>query len=252
MDHEAINSRLSRISTVWTLLSDARGQAEPAGRDARLALIQRYQGAAYRYLLGALRDPDAADEVFQEFALRVMQGAFSGADYQRGRFRDYLKTTLFHLIVDYQNRQRKRLCTLDSDVAHAESRPWAPDDAERQFVESWREELMARAWAAMQRAEKQGGPPHYSALRFRAAHPEASSADMAAGLTEQLRPKHPFTETGIRKTLQRARAEFAELLVDEVAASLSAASPDELEQELIDLALLPYCRSALARRQRLR
>jgi hypothetical protein len=72
---------------------------------------------------------------------------------------------------------------------------------------------------------------------------------MAAGLTQQLHPDHPFTDTGIRKILQRARAHFAEILVDEVARSLHNPSDDELEAELIAVGLLPYCRTALQQRQ---
>ena len=93
MDEEALNSRLSRISTIWTLLAGAREASETGARNAQLALFERYQGAAYRYL-----------------------------------------------------------------------------------------------------------------------NPKASSAEMASQLTEQLRPQRPFTDTGVRKTLQRAREQFADLL----------------------------------------
>ena len=90
-------------------------------------------------------------------------------------------------------------------------------------------------------------PEHIAA--FRAEHPDASSADMAQRLSEQLRPAHPFTEAGVRKTLQRARARFADLLLDDVGHSLGDHTPDQLEEELIELDLLPYCRSAISRRR---
>ena len=51
----------------------------------------------------------------------------------------------------------------------------------------------------------------------------------------------------VRKALQRSHAKFAELLVDEVATSLGAPSRDELAEELRELDLLKYCRSALER-----
>jgi RNA polymerase sigma factor (sigma-70 family) len=247
MDHESLNSRLSRISTIWTMVGDARRPAEGGTPDARMALIQRYQGAAYRYLLGALRDADAADEVFQEFALRVMQGAFRRADPGRGRFRDYLKTTLVHLVIDHKNRQRNRPLHLEPVLAE----PVAPAEegsaSDEQFLQSWREDLLARAWSALEKAEREGGQPYFSVLRFRADHPDCSSSEMASRLTERIRPECPFTETGVRKTLQRARAQFADTLLDEVARSLDSPTREGLEQELIDLDLLPYCRSALER-----
>ena len=124
MDQNDLNSRLSRISTIWTLLSDAHKALRTRAGDARLALIQRYQGAAYRYLLGAVRNPDAADELFQEFALRVMQGAFAHADPARGRFRSYLKTMLYHLVVDYQRRQRRLPRSLQSAMPEPAEQAW--------------------------------------------------------------------------------------------------------------------------------
>ena len=54
---------------------------------------------------------------------------------------------------------------------------------------------------------------------------------------------------GIRKTLQRAREKFSELLLYEVGQSTNADSPEDLEAELIELGLQPYCQSALAKRQ---
>jgi RNA polymerase sigma-70 factor (ECF subfamily) len=247
MDEKTLNSRLSRISTIWTMVGAAQRPGEGDPSDARLELIRRYQSAAYRYLLGAVRDPDTADELFQEFALRVVQGKFRHADPGRGRFRDYLKATLVHLVIDHQNRQRRQPLSLEPAIAEA-----APEDlaaSDEQFLRSWREDLLARAWAALEEAQRQGGQPFYSVLRFRAENPEASSAEMARQLTAELQPRSPLTETGVRKTLQRARAKYAELLVAEVARSMDDPTPDELEQELIDLELLPFCRSALGRRR---
>jgi len=250
MDEEALHSRLSRITTIWSLVADQRRVSPDALRDARLALIQRYQGAAYRYLLGAVRDPDVADELFQQFALRVVEGAFGRADPRRGRFRDYLKATLFHLVVDYQRGHRARPKALEGDVVQPAAADREAADSERQFLNSWRDELLARAWRTLAEAEGQGGQPYWSVLRFRVENPAASCAEMAAALTERLRPGRPYTETGIRKTLQRARERFAEALIDDVASSLGEHTPEELEQELIDLEMLSYCRSALTRRLR--
>ena len=71
------------------------------------------------------------------------------------------------------------------------------------------------------------------------------SPEMADRLTAQL--GKPMTPENVRKTLQRAQAKFADLLLDRVAESLDDPSAD-LEAELKELDLLRYCRSALARR----
>jgi hypothetical protein len=53
----------------------------------------------------------------------------------------------------------------------------------------------------------------------------------------------------VRKSLQRAHEKFADLLLEEVAASLEGAGDAELDRELRDLDLLRFCRSALERRR---
>lgn len=76
---------LSGITSCWTLVDAAHHGPEDAAKLARSELMQRYAGAAYRYLRGALSDPDAADDLAQEFALRFARGDFQRADPGRGR-----------------------------------------------------------------------------------------------------------------------------------------------------------------------
>jgi len=249
MDDDDLQSRLSRISTMWTLVAEA-GHGPAMGKpDPRLALIQRYQGAAYRYLLAAVRDPDVADELFQEFALRVVQGRFARAEPNKGRFRDYLKSALVHLVTDFHRGQRKRRSIVDPEVLEVVGSEADSVDIDASITESLRDELLARAWASLAEAEQRGGPCHYSVLRFRADHPALSSPEMAAQLNAQLHPPNPFTDMSVRKALQRARAAFADFLVADVAHSLGHPTAEELQQELIDLGLREYCAPALARRR---
>ena len=151
MDEESLSLRLSKISTSWSMLAHAQQADDPQSRASRLAFIQRYQRAAYRYLIGAVRDADVADELFQEFALRFMEGRFQGADSKRGRFRDYLKTTLYHLVTDYYRGRKKRPLQLDSQVVQAMTSVSEPDAAAAAdgFLSSWREELLVRVWESL-------------------------------------------------------------------------------------------------------
>src|SRR5438874_2310362 len=87
MTQRESNERLSKISTVWSMLHQAHeGSAESAAA-AQQMLMQRYRGAVYRYLLRLLGDPHVADDLTQEFALALVRGEFRQADPQRGRFR---------------------------------------------------------------------------------------------------------------------------------------------------------------------
>ena len=73
MDEQERNNRLSQIETAWTLVVRAHGTADNAAAEAQQALIERYLGAIYRYLFGAVRDEDVAQELFQEFAIRFLR-----------------------------------------------------------------------------------------------------------------------------------------------------------------------------------
>ncbi len=237
------DGRLSHISTLWTVILNAHhGQAEEV-QAAQRALLKRYDGAVRRYLMGALRDPDAAEELSQEFACRLLRGDLRGADRSRGRFRDFVKGVLFHLIADYHNQQRRRPQSLAVEPVSPEQEAAALAEADRAFLENWRAELLARAWDGLAALEQATGQPSYTVLRFRAEHPQLHSPEMAEKLSTLL--GKPQTAAGVRQALHRARDKFAELLLYEVRQSLENPTRERLEEELIDLGLLEYCKPAL-------
>jgi RNA polymerase sigma-70 factor (ECF subfamily) len=248
MDPAERNLRLSRISTLWTLLGQAHDEEKAAAVAAQRALLERYGGAVHRYLLGSLRDPDAAEELFQEFACRFLSGGLRGADRGRGRFRDFVKGVLFHLVADHHQRFRRRPQPLPPD--YPEAREDAPPlaDEDQAFLANWRDELLARAWAALAEAERAGGQPCYTVLRFRADHPDLNSQVLAERLGAALGRR--LTAAGVRQALHRARAKFADLLLDEIAQALETPTAEDVEQELTELGLLDHCRPALERRSR--
>jgi RNA polymerase sigma-70 factor (ECF subfamily) len=95
--------------------------------------------------------------------------------------------------------------------------------------------------------EQRTGKPHHTVLRYRVAHPELHSPELAAGLSDKL--GKPVNAGAARVLLHRARDEFAEVLLDDVIQSLAEESLDDAEEELIELDLLEYCRPALDRRR---
>lgn len=237
--------RLSQIQTLWSVVAQAGGEGPTqVVYTAQEKLLERYGKVVHRYLLGALRDPDAADELSQEFALRFIQGNLQGADRQRGRFRDFLKGVLFHLIGDFHRRRKKTPLPLMAELDPAAS---AHDiaDSDREFAASWRTELLNRAWQGLSQHDEASGQSLNAVLRFRAEHADMRSEQMAELLSLQL--DKPLTAAGVRQTLHRAREKFAELLVDEVAQTLVDPTLADLEQELIDVDLYEYCRPALER-----
>jgi RNA polymerase sigma-70 factor (ECF subfamily) len=235
--------RLSRIDTLWSLVHRAHAGPAAEDGDAVARLLARYGGAVHRYLLGALRNPEAADELFQEFALRVVRGDFGNADPARGRFRDFLKAAAYRLVVDHHRRSQRRPVALPADTPE----PVEDGGNAESFDEGWRDQLLDRTWQALRAHEQATGQPHHTVLRLRAERPTFESDELARELSARL--GRPYTPPAARQALHRARERFADALLEEVARSLGTADPDRLREELADLGLFGYCRAALDRRR---
>jgi DNA-directed RNA polymerase specialized sigma24 family protein len=232
-------SRLDRISTSWTLLAQAHAAARDTAAIARALLVERYRGAVRRYLGALLRDDEAAEDLTQEFGLALIEGKLAKATPDRGRFRDYIKAVVLHLVSRHRKQQRR----LPRQVGEDADRAVAADPGDATFVQSWRDELLARSWEALSQAHH----GYFSVLHYRAAHPDAAIDEMIAGLSAQLGRK--LSAEALRQMLHRARAMFAELLLTLVAQSLRDPSDEAIERELADLNLLSYCRATVAKRR---
>jgi RNA polymerase sigma-70 factor (ECF subfamily) len=242
------NQRLSAIQTCWQEIRSASDDsALPQGRPALWLLLERYGRAVERYILGAVRNEDLAQELAQEFAIEFLKGACKGADPNRGRFRDFVKGVIQHLIANHFRKGKRlpgHLPTEFPDPAVSETLFVADDES---FVACWREELLARAWESLLALEQRTGQPYHAVLKHKADNPDQSSEQMAEALGRHL--NKPINAPAVRKALQRAREKFADLLLDDLSASLRQPEPDALVQELIDLRLYEYCRPALERKQ---
>jgi RNA polymerase sigma-70 factor (ECF subfamily) len=238
MERVEADPHLSDMSTQWNVVFQAHsGTPEQVSR-AISHLMCRYSGAVHRYLLKALKDPDAAAELDQEFALRFLRGDFRHSDPMRGRFRDYVKRAVQNLINDYYRKRAKRpVESLSHEPAVVDT---GPTHFERQFLESWRKDLLDRAWTSLSDLEKSTGQPYHTVLRSRVDHPDLPSQELAKRLGVTL--GRPLTAGAVRQALQRSRRKYVDFLLTEVIASLDRPTQDELEEELRDLSLLDYCR----------
>lgn len=247
MDNKALQSW---VTTAWTNIFGGRGKGN-AALQARGDMLVRYHEAVYHYFLKKIGNQHAAEELYSNFALRLMEtdALIKGADPKRGRFRNYLKTALHHMVMDYyRTRSRKKEQPLAIDVAAHEAVAAESGDADADFSPIWQQELLNQAWKALEDIEKKTGQMHYTVLRFQSDHPDLKAPQIAEQLAAKL--GKAFTPESIRQTIHRGREKFAKLLIEEVERSLENPTPDELEAELIDLQLLPYCKKALEERRK--
>jgi RNA polymerase sigma-70 factor (ECF subfamily) len=239
MSSDDVESRLSKIDTLTSRVRQAiRGPGE-SDRQAQAEMFERYRLAVYRYLLGALRDEQAADEVFQRLWEKVLTGGLQGFDPQKGRFRNYLRTILSRLVCDHRNERHERKEIPGADVPEAAD-PSA--DADQLFSQSWTRTLYDLAMQAL----KEAHPTYHAVLRLREEDPDLSSAAMAERASRALGVA--MEASNWTQYLHRARERFSDLLLQEVIRSLGHPSRDELLDELRAVGWHSHLRAALERR----
>jgi RNA polymerase sigma-70 factor (ECF subfamily) len=224
------------MSTPWSLIRRAHEGDPSAARDAQRELIERYRRAAYRYLLRAVRSSEAAEELFQEFAFRLIRGDFRNANPSAGRFRDYLRASLGHMINDHRRYRQRSPRPLQDDVP-APTPP--PRDDEEDFMQSWRTEMLNHAWAKL---ETENATQH-AVLAYHVQHPDSTASELSQAISTSLGKS--LKPSNVRVTLHRARERFAEALLEEVAQTLDCPTREELAEELRALDLLKLCRRPL-------
>jgi RNA polymerase sigma-70 factor (ECF subfamily) len=254
---------------------------------AQRVVLLRYYQPIFRYLRAMVRDDDTAEELTHEFAVRFLRGDFRRADPSRGRFRDLLKRSLRHLVIDHWRRQR-----VDNDRAPI---PLVDDWQVTPAEEDWhrspppRRSRQGTAFVVAEAEWRKRPPPRRGPAAPDVDNPEAARAfledwrrevldqawealDQFQGQTGspyhtilRLRTEHPeersaglarlasarlgrpLSEASFRQLLHRSREKFAGLLVDAVARTLTAPDPDAIEEELIELDLLSFCQQSVAR-----
>ena len=218
---------LTDLETCWTTVRSAHVPG-PEGQAAMRELISRYHDAVERYLRLKLRDQNLADEVFQEFWTKLLTHKLAGADDSKGRFRDYLRTVIHRLIIDHF-RGRKLQALPPGDLVDP-SRP----DADYDRV--WREAVIKRVWARLDTYEAGTSKNRYATvLRLRVENSKASIDELAEQLGRQLSQR--VSPEAFRKTLQRARGKFLELLIQELRETIHPATQEDIEAEIYDLGL---------------
>jgi RNA polymerase sigma-70 factor (ECF subfamily) len=232
MPFESIcHPRLDRISTDWAIIRD------PA------QFVMRYAPAIHNYLVALTRSRHEAEEIAQDFYVRVVRYGFARASRERGRFRDYLKAAVRNAARD--SWQRKRAPARDiADLLQHPAAMAVDSAADEQWVVYWRRCLLKRVWRALQQHEARSpGNLFHTVLRMVVEHQGEDSEQLAARTAARIgRPLHA---AAFRKQVSRARRMFALLVLREVQETLDGPSPEQLEEELIDIGLMRHVRDFL-------
>lgn len=245
-DAEASNDsprRLDIIETRWSLVRRSVEWDDADSALARQTLVLRYSAAIRGYCRAILGSDHLADEVAQDAVVRLLKGDFGGADPARGRFRDLLRTAIRNMSrnrLAYEQRRAGRGELRDDAIADAAE----PIEADDPWLVEWRTALLENAWSALRGIEERTpGSSLHSVLRARTDHPDETSEQLAARLSERL--GRSIGAAAVRQNLKRARTRFCELLADEVADGLQEPTRERVVEELIALDLWSSLRDLL-------
>jgi DNA-directed RNA polymerase specialized sigma24 family protein len=235
-------ARLDEIPTRWSLLRLAHRETIASAGPARNALVLRYARAIRNFVGALVKDPHDADEVAQEVVHRLLRGQFAAASPERGSFRRMLAVAAHNQARTLWARKRRQE-GVPTDFDQLADDPIG-SALEEEGVSAWRQALLELAWRSLEEYERtHPGSVTYSVLRLRADFPDDESDQLAARLSEKTGRK--FRPEAARQQLRRARVRFAQALLEEVARGLEGPTPERVEEELIDVGLMPYVQDFL-------
>ena len=224
-------------TTRWTLVVAA---GDPQRKDARSALVslcENYWYPLYAYLRRRGYAPDQAQDLTQEFFVRVLEGRYlDRADPEKGRFRSFILTSLKFFVADEQDRQRAQKrgggAVVSFEFSSGEERyqrePGHNETPERIFERRWALSMLDRVMERL-RGEfvQHGRPENFERMKvFLLGQSEAPYADLAREMNT--------SEGALKVAIHRLRKRYRELFRQEIADTV--ADPAKVESELRYLA----------------
>ncbi len=210
--------------------------ADPQRKEARSALVSLCEGywyPLYAYVRRRGYPPDQAQDLTQEFFIRVLEGRYlDRADPEKGRFRSFILTSMKFFVADEEDRQRAQKrgggAILPLELSSGEDRylrePAHDETPERIFERRWALSVLDRVVERLRDEFVQHGrPEHFERLKMGLlGKSEAPYAALAREMNT--------SEGALKVAIHRLRKRYRELFRQEIADTV--ADPGEVESEL--------------------
>ena len=222
-------------TTRWSLVRAAGCGDAPDANAALAALCQTYWYPLYAYVRRSGHPADEARDLTQEFFARLLEKHYlRAADPERGRFRSFLLTAFRRFLSKERHRARaqKRGCgrrMIPLDFEQGETRynrePVTDVTAEAIYERRWAltliDHVMARLRDDRERAGKRDDFDRLKAYL---------TGEDAAPSYRQVAAELETTEAAVKVAVHRLRRRFRELVLAEIAQTVTA--PEDVEDEL--------------------
>ena len=224
--------------TRWTLIAEANGGDRAAARVALEKLCAAYWYPLYAYVRRRGRSPEDAEDAVQGFFARLLErDYFAAASRERGRLRSFL---IYHMDCWLADQSRRRMAARRGDgltisLEDAEARyaaePAGSETPESLYHRRWALTLLSEALAKLaQHQAAEGKADEFALLKPALTEPTATALDTAAVALSLGIPRDH-----VRVRVHRLRAQFREVLLERIAATLHTARRSELEAEMREL-----------------
>jgi RNA polymerase sigma-70 factor (ECF subfamily) len=224
-------------TTRWTLVIAAGDPHRKEARSALVSLCEGYWYPLYAYLRRRGYPTDQAQDLTQEFFIRVLEGRYlDRADAEKGRFRHFIMTSLKFFVADEEDRRRAHKrgggvvapLEFSSGEDRYQREPAHDETPERIFERRWALAMLDRVVERLRNEfVHHGRPEHFERLKvFLLGHSDAPYATLAREMNT--------SEGALKVAIHRLRKRYRELFRQEIADTV--ADPGEVESELRFLA----------------
>jgi RNA polymerase sigma factor (sigma-70 family) len=227
-------------TTRWTLVVAAGDPQRKDSRSALVSLCENYWYPLYAYLRRRGHAPDEAQDLTQEFFMRVLGGRYlDKADPEKGRFRSFILTSLKFFAADEQDRQRAQkrgggaivsfeFSSGESGEERYQREPGHDETPDRIFERRWALSMLERVMERLRDEFVQHDRlENFERMKvFLLGQSEAPYAALADEMNT--------SEGALKVAIHRLRKRYRELFRQEIADTV--ADPAEVESELRYLA----------------
>lgn len=222
-------------TTQWTLVIHAGSDVPSLERAGALeSLCGGYWYPVYAFIRRRGHSPEQAQDLTQEFFLRIMKGVFfERANPEAGRFRNFLLGAVQNFLADASDREKSQkrgggVLPFSLDFVNGESNygrePRHLETPERIFQRKWARALLDRVMENLSAEFAANGKLDlFHRLKFYLTGDGGLKyAELGAALQ--------LSESGVKSAIRRMRQRYRDLLREQVEATV--ADPSEVDDEL--------------------